>query len=221
MSTSTRATAHNPRRVRLLSGRWPAQTIDRIVADMRGGALAIFPTETVYGLGTSVFAPQGIQRIYRLKGRSWRKPLALLVPSLEAARPLVEALPPEALRLAKRFCPGPLTMVFNASPLGRLVMGGAATVGIRIPDHPAALALLRRMKAPLAATSVNPSGQAPATSGAAAARLLGRGVEWIIDGGRCRVRRASSVINFSAYPFTVIREGAIPKKELEAALQSK
>ena len=68
--------------------------------------MVIFPTETVYGIGTSVFSPSGIRRIYRLKGRQGRKPLALLVPSLDAAGPLIEAVPPEAERLARKFWPG-------------------------------------------------------------------------------------------------------------------
>jgi L-threonylcarbamoyladenylate synthase len=192
--------------------------LSELVADLRAGALAIFPTETVYGIGTSIFAPQGIRRIYQLKGRHERKPLAILTHSLEAARPMVDYIPPEALRLAKRFCPGPLTMIFKASPLGRLAMGGLPTIGVRIPDHPLVLALLKRMEVPLATTSVNRSGKAPATSGSSAARILGRHVDWLIDGGRCRVRRASSVIDLSGYPFTVIREGAIPKKTLEKVL---
>ena len=160
----------------------------------------------------------GIRRIYALKGRHGRKPLALLVPSLAAAHPLVETIPKEAERLAQRFWPGPLTLVFKASPLGRLVTGGLETIGVRIPDHPIALAILKKVGIPLATTSVNRSGQKPAVSGTACAKLFGSKVDWLIDGGLCRVKEASSVIDLSHYPFTVIRDGAIPKKELEKAL---
>ena len=175
----------------------------------------IFPTETVYGIGTSVFSRPGIRRIYALKGRRERKPLALLVHSLAAAKPLLESIPAEAERLAKRFWPGPLTLIFKASSLGRLVTGGLATIGVRIPDHPVALALLKAVGVPLATTSVNRSGQKPAVSGVQAAKLFGKKVEFLIDGGTCRVKTASSVIDLSHYPFMVIREGAISKKVLE------
>jgi L-threonylcarbamoyladenylate synthase len=141
--------------------------------------------------------------------------LALLVHSLAAALPLVEEIPREAERLAQRFWPGPLTLVLMASPLGRLVTGGLATIGVRIPDHPVALAILKMTGIPLATTSVNRSGQKPAVSGAQAARLFGKKVDYLINGGICSVKTASSVIDLSHYPFTVIREGAISRKILE------
>ena len=218
MSTSTPATARKSRTLRVRAGKIPTEALSKILADLQAGSVAIFPTETVYGIGTSVFSLTGIQRIYELKGRSWRKPLALLVHSLEAARPLVESIPPEAGRLAHQFWPGPLTLIFKASPLGKLVTGGLATIGVRIPDHPIALTLLKKIGVPLATTSVNRSGHKPAVSGAAAARLFGSHVEWVIDMGACRVKTASSVVDLSSYPFTVVREGAISKKRLEEAL---
>lgn len=182
---------------------------------LSSGGVAIFPTETVYGIGASVFSLGGIKRIYDLKGREGRKPLALLVPHLEAAGPLVESIPVEAKRLANKFWPGPLTLVLMASPLGRLVTGGLLTIGVRVPDHPIALELLRKMQVPLATTSVNRSGQKPAVSAKECARLFGKKVDCLIDGGACRVKTASSVVDMSHYPFTVIREGAIPKRVLE------
>jgi L-threonylcarbamoyladenylate synthase len=193
-------------------------TLRQIVADIKQGAVLVFPTETVYGIGASVFSLSGIKRIYRLKGRHGRKPLAILVPSLWAAKPLVESIPPEAQRMARRFWPGPLTLVLKASTLGRLVTGGYPTIAVRIPDHPIALSILRRVGVPLATTSVNRSGGKPAVT-ASAARLFGAKVDWMIDGGTCRVKTASSVVDMSHYPFVVKREGAIPRKELEVALK--
>jgi len=233
-----------PQTLRLTrSQKIPAAVLSRLSADLAAGAVAIFPTETVYGIGTSVFSPSGIQRIYKLKGRQGRKPLALLVPCLAAAGPLVETFPPEAERLAEKFWPGPLTLIFKASPLGQLVTGGMATIGVRIPDHPIALAILKKAGVPLATTSVNRSGQKPAVSGMACRRFLSlalaRGpksrssaaaedprdspgapptVDWLLDAGTCRVKSASSVVDLSHYPFTIIREEAIPRKLLEKAL---
>lgn len=220
MSTSTRAI--EPRKKthshRLPTGRLSPDLLAALAADLESGAVAIFPTETVYGIGTSAFSISGVRRIYALKGRRERKPLAVLVSELASAVPLVQSIPPEATRLAKAFWPGPLTLVFAASPLGQLITGGLTTVGIRIPDHPIALSILRAAKVPLATTSVNRSGEEPATSGAQSRKLFGNQVDWLLDSGACRVKVASSVVDLSHFPFTVIREGAISKKKLEDVL---
>jgi len=189
-----------------------------IAREIRNGAVIILPTETVYGIGASPFCREAIQRIYALKGRAWRKPLALLTHSLEAAAPLIESIPPEARRLAKMFCPGPITLVLKASPLGQMLMGGLPTIGVRIPDHPIALRLLRSLGTPLATTSVNRSGQKPAVSASGCRKVFSKGIDRLIDGGACRVKEPSSVIDFSHYPFTVIREGALSKQVLEQSL---
>jgi len=205
-------------RVRVRNGHLPAAVLSQVVETLRAGGVAIFPTETVYGIGASAFSHPGIRRIYQLKGRKWNKPLALLVPSLEAAAPLLERIPPEAFWLAQAFWPGPMTLVLPASALGKLVTGGLDTIGVRVPDHPVALAILRAIGVPLATTSVNRSGQDPATAGSAAAKLFGSKVEWVIDGGTCTIQTASSVVDLSHFPFTVKRQGSIPKQALERAL---
>ncbi len=221
MSTSTRATARKiAQKVRARSGRIPAVVLSQVIASLHQDGVAIFPTETVYGIGASAFSHRGIRRIYQLKGRRWNKPLALLVPTLEAAAPMVETLPPEAFRLADAFWPGPMTLIFRASALGRLVTGGLETLGVRIPDHPFALALLKGVGLPLATTSVNRSGEEPATSGLSAAKLFGSKVDWLIDGGACAIKKASTVIDLSSYPFTVKRLGSIAKKDLEHTLST-
>ena len=218
MSTSTPAIA--AKSIRLRQNRCAQYLLESIAQELQAGALVVFPTETVYGLGTSAFSPSGIRRIYAVKGRTWQKPLALLTPSLDAARPLLEHIPSEAARLAEHFWPGPLTLVFQASTLGRLITEGRETVGVRVPDHPFALALLQCVGLPLATTSANASGEEPAISGRKAAQLFRKKVEWVVDGGACPVEIASSVVDCSHYPPTVLREGAISKKKLEAVLFS-
>jgi L-threonylcarbamoyladenylate synthase len=218
MSTSTRGTVPNNRPRSDVQRR--TLDVGRAVEVLKAGGVVIFPTETVYGIGTSVFSLPGIKRIFELKGRHNRKPLALLVPTLEAARPLVESIPVEAERLAAKFCPGPLTLVLEASALGRVVTGGLRTIGVRIPCHPIALEILKSVRVPLATTSVNRSGEKPAVTGRSAARLFGKKVDHVIDGGACLVKTASSVIDMSHYPFTVIREGAISKRVLEREVLS-
>jgi L-threonylcarbamoyladenylate synthase len=218
MSTSTRATGLKTKTVRIRRKHIQKALLKEIAGDIRGGAVAIFPTETVYGMGTSAFSRRGIKNIYRLKGRRWNKPLQLLVPSLNAALPLVEAIPDEAFRLAKKFCPGPITFILPASPLGRMVTGGLNAIGIRVPDHSLVLSLLKAVGVPVAATSANLSGRQPATTGAQARQLFEKKVDWLIDGGACRLSRASSVIDFTRFPFTVRREGAIGRKILEKVI---
>ena len=197
-----------------------ASSLEQVARALLAGEVAVFPTETVYGIGAGAFATQAIRRIYELKGRHGRKPLAILVASLDAARPLVETIPPEALRLAEAFCPGPMTFVLAASPLGRLVTGGLATIGVRVPAHPIALELITRVGLPLATTSVNRSGGKPATSHQQALEIFKADVEWFLDGGECALKQPSSVVDFSHYPFTVIGDGALPKKKIEHLLSS-
>lgn len=217
MSISTRATAPK-KQLKLRQGRLSQAALSQIIQSLRQDGVAIFPTETVYGIGASAFSHRGIRRIYQLKGRRWNKPLALLVPTLEAAAPMVEEIPSEAFRLAKDFWPGPMTLIFRASALGRLVTGGLETLGVRIPDHPFALELLQKVGLPLATTSVNRSGDEPAVSGVHAAKMFGAKVDWMIDGGVCPIKASSTVLDLSSYPFTVKRLGSISKKDLEHAL---
>jgi len=207
-------------RHRITSNKVPLTLLNTVMANVRSGGVIIFPTETVYGLGGSVFSSRAIRRIYELKGRSWRKPLALLVHHLEAAEPLVETIPAEAFKLSAAFWPGPLTLLLKASSLGKILTGGLDRIGIRIPDHPVALQILKAVGMPMAVTSVNRSGEKPATSGTSSQKLFGRHVDWLLDGGICREKTPSSIVDLSSYPFTVVREGAIPKSELEQTLSA-
>jgi L-threonylcarbamoyladenylate synthase len=176
--------------------------------------VAVFPTDTVYGIGASVFRPAAVRRIYKLKGRSYKKPLPLLVATRAQAEPLVEPLSPRLKRLLDDYWPGPLTVVFKTSALGRIATGGKETVAIRIPDHPAARAILAAFGAPLATTSANPSGKPPAVTGTTAKRMFGGRADAILDGGRCPGGVASTVLDASSFQWTLVREGAVPKKTL-------
>lgn len=194
--------------------RVPASILRQTADALRDGGLAVFPTDTVYGLAASVFRPLSIRRIYRLKGRSYKKPLPLLVADAAQAEPLVEPLSPRLRRLLRDYWPGPLTVVFKTSSLGRMVSGGKETVAIRVPDHPGARALLRVFNAPLAVTSANPSGRPPAATGTAAARIFKGKVEVLWDGGKCPGGVASTVLDASSDHWTLVREGAVGKNEL-------
>jgi L-threonylcarbamoyladenylate synthase len=199
---------------RVGKGRVPAGVLKETVRVLQQGGLAVFPTDTVYGLGASVFRPAAIRRIYKLKGRSYKKPLPLLVADRRQAEPLVEPLSPRLRRLLDDHWPGPLTVVFNTSDLGKIATGGKETVAVRVPDHAGARALLRAFGAPLAVTSANPSGRPAAATGAAARRTFEGRVEVLWDGGRCPVGVASTVLDASGLQWTLVREGALKKKTL-------
>ena len=184
------------------------------MAVLRAGGVAVFPTDTVYGIGASAFRPDSVRRIFRLKGRSYRKPLPLLVADRAQAEPLVEPLSNRLKRLLDDHWPGPLTVVLKTSSLGRLATGGKETVAVRVPDHPAARALLKAFGAPLATTSANPSGEPPAVTGAAARRIFGGRVEILWDGGRCPRGTASTVLDASTLQWTLVRQGAVTRRTL-------
>lgn len=184
------------------------------VASLAAGGVAVFPTDTVYGIGASVFRPRAIRRVYQLKGRSYKKRLPFLVADMDQALALVEPPGKRLVKLLKRYWPGPLTVVFNTSSLGRWTTGGKDTLALRIPDHPVTLALLKKMGQPLAVTSANRSGRPEAVSGEDAVKIFGTRVNVLVDGGLCPRGIPSTVIDVSSTHWTLVREGAITKKEL-------
>ncbi len=204
-----------PTRVlRVRGGRVGREALRAAVDIIHGGGVAVFPTDTVYGIGASVFRPHAIQRIYRIKGRSNKKPLPFLVSDVEQALSLVR--PPDAKlrRLLNKYWPGPLTVVFATSPLGRWTTGGKETLAVRIPDCPVALALIKEVGAPLATTSANRSGRPDAVTGKAARQLFEGQADVILDGGACPKGVPSTVLDVSSTVWTLVREGAVSKKEL-------
>lgn len=197
------------RRVKKGHARSPSVAAIRRAAELiRNGGVVAFPTDTVYGVGASVFRPAAMRRLYRLKRRDRSKPLAVLVESAAAAAPLTGEIPAQAKPLMDRFWPGPLTLILPASPLGTLVTGGRATIGVRVPRGTVVRALLRACGAPLAATSANASGKPAAVSAAAVRRQLGKSVDLVLDGGRTMLAEESTVIDASRFPFLLLRAGA-------------
>jgi L-threonylcarbamoyladenylate synthase len=202
-------------------GRIPDEAVRETVRVLKDGGVVVIPTDTVYGLAASPFRPEAIRRIYRLKGRSYKKPLPFLVADFEQARALVEPITPALKSLLDRYWPGPLTVVFKCSPLGRWTAGGKPTIAVRVPRHRAALDLLKKLKAPLAATSANPSGKKPAVTGRQCLRMFRGKVPLVLDAGPCPVGEASTVLDASHEPWTILRHGAVGKNELERFLYGK
>ncbi len=187
-------------------------------AALRAGALVAFPTDTVYGVGAHVFLPEAVARIYEAKGRREEKPIPILLGSADDLPQVAAAASARAWRLARRFWPGALTIVLPSRPeIPAVVRAGGATVGVRVPDHPVVRALIAAVGAPLATTSANRSGwPSPTTAGEVVAQLGGR-VEYVIEGD-CPGGVESTVVDLSVDPPAILREGAIPRAELMAAL---
>jgi L-threonylcarbamoyladenylate synthase len=186
---------------------------------LREGGTVAFPTETVYGLGANGLMEKAVEKIFLAKGRPSDNPLILHVSGWKEAVPLVQSIPPLARDLGKAFWPGPLTIVFNKSPIvNNRVTGGLNTVAIRMPDHPAALQLLRKAGVPVAAPSANLSGKPSPTRVEHVIEDLAGKVDVIIDGGKTGVGVESTVIDLSGKQPVLLRPGGITVEMLEEVI---
>ena len=195
------------------------QLIDQAVQLLRDGGVVAFPTDTVYGVGADPLQPEAVRRLYRIKGRPDNKPIAILVGSIEDAARVAQNLPTTFSRLAHRFWPGGLTLIVEARDLPPEITAGGSTVGVRMPDHPLTLELLRGFGGPIATTSANRSGEPPATSAEEVNAQLGDRVNLIVDGGDTITRVASTVLDLSVSPPQILRHGGISEEALMECLQ--
>jgi L-threonylcarbamoyladenylate synthase len=213
---------------------------------LRAGRLVAFPTETVYGLGANALDPEAVARIYAVKRRPATSPLIVHVASIEMAKSLVQTWPEMADQLAKQFWPGPLTLVLATTHVGTAALGfpgeqssaahsptiplivtaGLPTVGLRMPAHPVAQALIEAAGVPLAAPSANRFTELSPTTAEHVRKSLGNEIDYILDGGPCTVGIESTVLSlvgtlvgtlFEQEPI-LLRPGGISRKDLEALI---
>lgn len=195
------------------------RAIGAAVAALRRGELVAMPTETVYGLAANAADPRAVGGIFVAKGRPRFNPLIMHVPTVAAAQK-IGVFSEAAEKLAAAFWPGPLTMVVplrDGAPVSELATAGLATVGIRIPSHPVAAALLTAFGGPLAAPSANRSGHVSATTAQHVAADLGEAVSVILDAGPAQVGVESTIVSMAGEP-TLLRAGGIPREAIEAVL---
>lgn len=186
---------------------------------IRTGGLVAVPTETVYGLAGNGLDSEAVRQIYEVKGRPAVKPLSLMVPDASALERYGIDVPEQAKLLADRFWPGPLTIVVKARPeIPAIVLAGGKTVGLRCPDHPLTLALLRDCGLPLAAPSANPSGSPSPKTVQQVMDYFDGLVDCVIDGGPCGIGTESTIIDMSASPYRILRQGALPAGEIADVL---
>jgi len=186
------------------------EKIQEAVAVLKRGGLVIFPTDTVYGLGASIRFPRAMRRIYRIKKRSSKKPLVLLVGFKKETGKFADKISNEMRKLVKKLWPGPLTLVVTSKKYG--------TIALRMPDHRIALGLIRGA-GPLAATSANISGKRENIRIKGIEKRLLREVDLSIDGGEATLGMVSTVADVTSRPFKVIRKGCIGEEELRKAIK--
>lgn len=202
----------NPKRIDLAKIKIAAEEIKK-------GNLVAFPTETVYGLGADAINEKAVAKIFQAKGRPFNDPLIAHIADIKELYRLSKRVSPVALKLAKAFWPGPLTLVLKKSELvSGIVTAGLDTVAIRMPEDNIALSLIREAKTPIVAPSANLFGRTSPTTAQHVADDLDGKIEMIIDGGKTKVGVESTVLDITTRPVQVLRAGGISVEKLKEVI---
>ncbi|MBI5769857.1 MAG: threonylcarbamoyl-AMP synthase [Verrucomicrobia bacterium] len=195
------------------------RSLSRLAAALQRGELVGVPTETVYGLAANALDPAACRRIFRAKDRPTEDPLIVHIYSV-AELDTIAHTNPDALRLAAKFWPGPLTMVLpKRDVIPAIVTAGRPSVAVRVPAHPALRALLRKTRLPLAAPSANPFGYISPTTADHVVQGLGRKIGYVLNGGPCSIGLESTIIDLrDPHRPRLLRPGAVTVAELERIL---
>jgi L-threonylcarbamoyladenylate synthase len=197
----------------------PSASIDEAVRALRAGELVAFPTETVYGLGADASNHDALKKVYAAKGRPRNHPLIVHVASTRDVSAWAQPMSQAGERLAARFWPGPLTLIFKRAPhVSDFVTGGQDTVALRVPSHPTAQALLRAFGGGVAAPSANRFGRVSATTAEHVRSEFGDVVGCVLDGGASEVGIESTIVDVSGDRPALLRPGHITAAELEDVL---
>lgn len=199
------------RRANFFNIRYASDTIKR-------GGIVAFPTETVYGLGADAFNPIAVAKVFEIKSRPFFDPLIVHIASVADLDKLVFNCTQEAYLLAKKFWPGPLTLVLpKKKQVPGIVTAGLPTVAVRMPGHPVALKLVKASGCPIAAPSANKFSYLSPTKAEHVRKHLA-GVDFILDGGKAKIGVESTVISLSGNKFRLLRHGAIPAERILQAV---
>src|SRR5215470_11265962 len=190
-------------------------SIARAAASLRAGDLIAFPTETVYGLGADASRAEAVRKIFTTKGRPVDHPVIVHLHGADEIENWARAVPSGARKLAEAFWPGPLTLILpRGANVADAVTGGQDTVGVRVPSHPVARALIAEFGGGIAAPSANRFGRISPTSAQHVAEDLGDSVSLILDGGPCAVGIESTIVAFAGDEPMLLRPGAIAAADL-------
>jgi L-threonylcarbamoyladenylate synthase len=198
-------------------------SIKKAAKALKDGYLVAFPTETVYGLGADASNPTSVARVYKVKGRPTDHPLIVHISSISQVNKWAVDVPEYAINLARKFWPGPITLILNRSQLAKdFITGGQDLVGLRVPSHPSALMLMREFEnlggSGIAAPSANRFGAVSPTTSDAVLEELGNflsGKDFVLDGGASEVGIESTIIDCSGKAPKILRPGAISKEQVE------
>jgi L-threonylcarbamoyladenylate synthase len=196
-----------------------ASAVCEAAAILRTGALVAFPTETVYGLGADAENEAALRALFAAKGRPADHPVIMHLADASQIDRYAAEVPPKARQLATAFWPGPMTLVVHRKDrVSNLVTGGLDTVGIRVPVHPVAQALLREFGGPIAAPSANRFGRVSCTCAEHVLQELDGRVDLILDGGECEVGLESTIIDVSRGAPAILRPGAVTAEMVASVL---
>ena len=195
--------------------------VSRAAELLRAGELVAFPTETVYGLGADASNPQAVAKIFAAKGRPADHPLIVHLPDASHLDRWAVDIPDAAHSLAAAFWPGPLTLILKRAPsVCDAITGGQDTVGLRVPNHPLALQLLREFEGGVAAPSANRFGRISPTTATHVCEELGDAVALILDGGPCAVGIESTILDLSGSEARILRPGMLDAEAIATVLGS-
>lgn len=187
------------------------------VVNNRG--VIVLPTDTVYGIGGRMDCRKTVERIYKAKGRAEQNPLVVVLPDAASLPTLIAGDTLVATKLAEAFWPGALTIVFaKSSAVPDWVTSGASTVGVRVPEMPLTQAILAKCESPLVLTSANRSGEPPVAAVNMIPPDVLNHVDLVVDAGKCPGAVASTVVDVTASPPLILREGPITAEQIQAVI---
>ncbi len=187
--------------------------IEKAAEIIRNGGTVVYPTDTLYGLACNALDRKAIVKVFEIKGRE-NKPISIAVGSLTEAKKYAK-FNPLALKIAKKFLPGPLTLILPSRlNLPRELNPNDEKIRIRLPDNDITLELIKRCKVPLTSTSANLSGGKDSVTAKEAIRQIGDKVDLVLDAGKCKYSKPSTVVDLTSDKIEVVREGVISKEKL-------
>lgn len=195
------------------------EVIRQAAAVIALGGVVVYPTETLYGIGVDAGNERALRRVFALKGREGGKPLLVIADSFAMLRPFVAEVNRDAQKLMDAYWPGPLTLVFRATPRASAdLTAGTGTLGARVPSSELCRLLARAAGRPITSTSVNRAGQPPLYSADEIRKEFPDGIDLVVDAGTLPPALPSSVVDVTSSPARLLREGAVPWSEIERTL---
>ena len=195
------------------------EQVERGIKILKAGGIVAFPTDTVYGLGADALNSKAVERIYAVKKRPRHLPLPLLIGDMSQLSTVAAPVPEVALFLAKHFWPGGLTLILPKAASLPAYLTNQSTIAVRVPDHPVPLALIQGLGRPVIGTSANISGKPSTLTVNQVKQQLGDEVDLIIDGGKCPSGNESTIVDVTGEMPAILRQGIIPKHEIEKAYE--